>query len=284
MKMCILLAFSLCVVQWSTRAMGQPRQPDDVQEVGAVCSGLEVIQAKGGSGTISSHGFEFKVDKGESLIISRSGSLFRKIKNFTASDYVNCVTELERTIHPDQTPRYAPIIDGHVIKVVNTGGVAYNVSYSTVGDVAIGLQDCRTKAPQTSRRFLVPYLPAFMSPDNSSIVIDVSQITYFFESNKELLHSFRYKGLCLSPDPTFFIVEKIGFSNYTGAHLSQAFYIMANGFTHGTPHIVPFEMSDNWWQGAVFFATRLPSIALRPGLDSKDLEAQFDQQPGHQTN
>ena len=70
------------------------QQTIDIDQIGEVCSGLEVIQASGGRGTISSKGFQFDVGRGDHLVIKRSGKILKVITNFTGADYVTCVTQL----------------------------------------------------------------------------------------------------------------------------------------------------------------------------------------------
>jgi hypothetical protein len=90
----IMFIFTASSLYFSSDLCADEQSGSFISEVEKACSGYIEIHAKGAGGTIKFQNYDISIDAGNTMDVTYNGVLLRKIQNFEAKDYLQCIKEL----------------------------------------------------------------------------------------------------------------------------------------------------------------------------------------------
>jgi hypothetical protein len=101
----IAAAFALVLVTCLSRLSAEEQKGSSfLDDIAKTCSGYIEIHGKGTGGSIKFQNYDLTIDAGNTLDVTYNGVLLRKVQNFDAKDYLQCVHDLAPVMKDLQQP------------------------------------------------------------------------------------------------------------------------------------------------------------------------------------
>lgn len=94
----------LAVAMHPCHLRAQEQSGSFLADIGKTCAGYIEVHATGTGGSIKFQNYDLSIDAGNTLNVTYNGVLLRKVQNFEAKDYVQCVQTLAPIMKDIQKP------------------------------------------------------------------------------------------------------------------------------------------------------------------------------------